>query len=265
MVKRSLYQVDAFASGRFKGNPAAVVVLHQGDAWPDDRLLLAVAGENSLSETAFVRPDGADMHLRWFTPTTEIELCGHATLATAFVLIDILDNEADHVTFRTMSGDLEVVFDEGIFVLDFPARPPEPDDKDDVLLDALGRRGEAQLSGRFPMVVFAHEDDVRGLEPDMARLGAYPAHGVIVTAPGRDVDFVSRFFAPAIGIDEDPVTGAAHTTLIPYWSRRLSKDRLIARQLSARGGEIMCENRGERVGIGGRAVLYLEGEIELAW
>ncbi len=265
MVRRAVYQVDAFASERFKGNPAAVVLLHEDDEWPDDRLLLAVAAENNLSETAYLKADGADIELRWFTPATEIELCGHATLATAFVLIEVLQNETDRVTFRTKSGELEVVRSGAIFTLDFPARPPEAAVDDAELASALGLEPTRILSGRFPMAVYDREDDVRALRPDMAGLTRHPAHGVIVTAPGRDVDFVSRFFAPGIGVPEDPVTGSAHTTLIPYWSAELTKEQMVARQLSKRGGEVICEARGARVGIGGRAVLYLEGEIELSW
>ncbi|MBD3367198.1 MAG: PhzF family phenazine biosynthesis isomerase [Candidatus Eisenbacteria bacterium] len=264
-MKRAIYQVDAFASERFKGNPAAVVVLHRGDDWPADGLLLSVAKENNLSETAYVRPEGAELHLRWFTPSTEIELCGHATLATAFVLIDILDNEADHVTFQTLSGELEVVRNGDVFTLDFPARPPQDETEVPGLVEALGRTPTALLGGRYPMAVYESERDIRAIVPDMQRLAALPVHGAIVTAPGEEIDFVSRFFAPGIGVPEDPVTGSTHTTLIPFWSERLGKSDLIARQLSERGGELRCSARGDRVGIGGRAVLFLEGQIELAW
>jgi len=264
-MKRSIYQVDAFAGERFRGNPAAVVVLHQEDEWPEDRLLLAIARENNLSETAYVKPDGSGFALRWFTPSIEIDLCGHATLATAFVLIDILDNEAERVLFRTQSGELEVVRTGDTYTLDFPSRPPDSEVDDTELAAALGDKPSVVHGGRFPMAVYDEEQQVRELAPDMERLRRHPAHGVSVTAPGRDVDFVSRFFAPRIGVPEDPVTGAAHTTLIPYWSARLGRTRLSARQLSERGGELQCEDRGERVGIGGRAVLYLEGQIDIAW
>lgn len=259
-----LYQVDAFTAERFRGNPAAVVPL---EAWLPDELMQAIAAENALSETAFFvpAPEAGRYELRWFTPAAEVDLCGHATLATAFVLLEVLGRDGDVVTFDSASGPLGVRRgEEGRLVLDFPARPAEPSDPPEGLERALGAGAvEVRRASRDYLVVLEREAEVRGLRPDFGRLEALDLAGTIVTAPGDEVDFVSRYFCPAFGILEDPVTGSAHSTLVPYWSARLGRRTLRARQVSSRGGELHCVDRGDRVEIGGQAVLYLEGRIRL--
>jgi len=240
-MKIPLYQVDAFTSEIFKGNPAAVCLL---DGWLDDARLQAVAAENNLSETAFLVKSDEGFEIRWFTPLTEVSLCGHATLASAFVVFNCLDWSESTVHFQTRErGVLTVTQKEGLLEMDFPAMIPTP------------RGAEKQL-----LAVFADERTVRELQPDFSLLTRYE-FGTIVTAPGEQCDFVSRYFAPNVGIPEDPVTGSAHCVLVPYWSQRLGKKQLHARQVSKRGGELFCEDRGEHVTIAGRAVLYLEGTI----
>ncbi len=254
------YHVDAFTSARFHGNPAGVCLL---DAWLPDETMLAIAAENRHSETAFVVPNGAENDLRWFTPRVEVSLCGHATLAAAHVLLVELGRPASDVRFHSQSGPLTVTREADLLVLDFPARATEPCQVSDALAHALGKAPVEARRARSYLAVFACESDVLSLEPDMAAVAELDARGVIVTAPGRDVDFVSRFFAPKVGIPEDPVTGTAHCALIPYWSARLGRRQLSARQLSARGGELWCQHCGERVRIGGSAVTYLRGELEV--
>jgi PhzF family phenazine biosynthesis protein len=259
-----IYQVDAFASeplrGKlFSGNPAAVCPL---DRWLKDETLQAIAAENNLSETAYYIRQNGRYHLRWFTPAVEVDLCGHATLAAAFVILELRRETGEpKITFDSRSGELSVVRENDLYVLDFPSRYPAECAEDAVLFEALGARPTAFHRTSDCFCVFETEDQVRTLAPDMSKLAAVDCRGVIVTAPGKDCDFVSRFFAPRAGIPEDPVTGSAHTNLIPYWSRRLGKKKLFARQISQRGGELWCEDRGARVGIGGRAVKYLEGQI----
>ena len=260
-MKLPLYQVDAFTAEVFKGNPAAVCFL---DAWLDDARLLAVAAENNLSETAFLVPMEGGFELRWFTPVTEVALCGHATLASAFVLFRRRGWTTPSITFRTRrSGNLTVVQREDLIEMDFPARPPSPQDPPGKSLsEALGvQPKEFFLSAEDALVVVEDEAIVRNLQPDIPALARTPYRGTIVTARGKSCDFVSRFFAPRVGVAEDPVTGSAHCVLTPYWSRRLGRKKLHAQQVSRRGGELFCEDRGARVGIAGRAVLYLEGEI----
>jgi len=262
MTKLPIFQIDAFTGRVFKGNPAAVVPL---DSWLPDTTLQAIAAENNLSETAYFVAEGDGWRLRWFTPAVEVDLCGHATLATAHLIFSRLSTEADRIRFQTRSGAVEVIRESGgRMALDFPARPPQPvGDAAELaaVAEALGKRPDALLRSTDYMAVFADEADVAGLAPDMARLAQLGRRGMIVTAPGRDCDFVSRFFGPGVGIPEDPVTGSAHCTLTPYWSRRLGKATLVARQISKRGGELFCEDRGERTRIAGHAVLYLEGTI----
>ncbi|HEV2335485.1 MAG TPA: PhzF family phenazine biosynthesis protein [Stellaceae bacterium] len=257
-----LYQIDAFAERPFTGNPAAVCPL---DAWLSDDVMQTIAAENNLSETAFFVPEGEFYRLRWFTPTTEVDLCGHATLASAYVVFRWLSPERTSVTFQTnQAGPLRVARDGDLLALDFPARPPAPCAMSEALVAGLGRRPAALLAARDYLAVFDRADDVLGLAPDFAALVALDRFAVIVTAPGTGgVDFVSRFFAPARGVDEDPVTGSAHCTLIPYWAQRLGKNRLEARQLSRRGGALSCALNGDRVTIAGRASPYLEGTITL--
>ncbi len=257
-----IYQIDAFTSRLFGGNPAAVCPL---ESWLDDRMLQAIAIENNLSETAFLVPgqDEYDYQLRWFTPACEIDLCGHATLASGYVVLHCLRPELDAVRFMTRSGELVVRREGELLAMDFPARPPQRVEDTGEVGAALGKQPRELWAARDFMALFDSEADVRALEPDfraVARLGRM----VIVTAPGEQADFVSRFFAPAHGVDEDPVTGSAHCTLVPYWSERLGKKRLRALQVSRRGGELECEDRGSRVTLAGRAVPYLQGTIALS-
>ena len=259
------FVVDAFTSELFKGNPAGVCVLEPGEWLPAD-LMQRIAAENNLSETAFLLPQGKDLwQLRWFTPTVEIDLCGHATLASAFVLFNEYKWPADEINFASPLnlGFLSVARKGALLELDFPSRPGQPTEAPDGLITGLGCTPDKVFKSRDWMAVFESADDIVALKPDFKFLGRLPGGKIIVTAPGKDVDFVSRFFAPGAGVDEDPVTGSAHCTLIPYWAERLGKTKLRARQLSARGGELSCELRGERVGIGGQAVLYSSGQLHL--
>ncbi len=260
-MKISYFHVDAFTRRPFAGNPAGVCMLK--DTWPPDELLQGIASENNLSETAFVLPYTGGYHLRWFTPKVEVDLCGHATLAAAFVLFNYFDHAGEVIQFASRSGPLAVERQGDMLVLDFPSRPLQPCVAPDTLIHGLGRMPIEVLRARDCCAVFATPEEVANLQPDLAQLNDLDCLGVIVTAPGRDVDFVSRFFAPRVGIAEDPVTGSAHCSLVPYWSQRLGKRYLTARQLSARGGELFCEDLGERVKIGGYAVAYLRGEIEV--
>jgi len=253
-----IYQVDAFSSQVFSGNPAAICPLEE---WLPDDQMQAIAGENNLSETAFFVRNGDGYGLRWFTPAVEIDLCGHATLASAFIILNDLTPSENSVRFQTKSGTLLVNREGDLYSLDFPSRPPAECDVPSQLVEALGASPEAVLAARDYMVVYASEDQVRKLEPNMQLVSQLDKFAVIVTAPGRDVDFVSRFFAPAKGVPEDPVTGSAHCTLIPYWSKRLGKKKLHAYQVSRRGGELWCEDRGDRVTMSGKAARFLEGTI----
>jgi PhzF family phenazine biosynthesis protein len=262
-MKLRIFQVDAFASRPFTGNPAAVVPLER---WLDDATLVSIAAENNLAETAFVLGGKGDYAIRWMTPTVEVDLCGHATLASGFVVMHQLEPGRREVSFQSRSGPLRVTQSGERLALDFPARPAQEAEADRAAVAAaLGGPAPVAVlrATRDYLVVFETEAQVRELRPDMARLAALPLLGLIATAPGNDSDFVSRFFAPAGGIDEDPVTGSAHCTLVPYWSKRLGKARLFARQVSKRGGELWCEDRGDRTEIAGHAVKFLEGEIEL--
>lgn len=258
------FQVDSFTRRAFHGNPAGVVPL---ESWlPDERMQL-IAAEANLSETAFVvRTAGstageASYHVRWFTPVVEVELCGHATLAAAHVLWHHVGERAARIVFDSKSGKLPVERQGDLTVLDFPSRPGEPIPVSDELVAALGRRPVEAYKSRDVMAVFENKRDVHELTPDMARVAAIDAIGVIATAPGAGHDFVSRFFGPRVGIPEDHVTGSAHCTLAPYWARKLGKSRVTGHQVSRRGGEIVCEVAGDRVKIGGHCVLYLEGRI----
>jgi PhzF family phenazine biosynthesis protein len=259
MARIPYFVVDAFASKLFRGNPAGICPLTK---WLDDALMQNIAAENNLAETAFFVPRGDDYDLRWFTPTVEIDLCGHATLASAFILFSELGFRGDTVHFHSKSGRLAVSRNGNVLTLDFPSRPPGPCTVPEALVKGLGKEPSEILKARDYFAIFASAEDVRALQPDFGLLGTLDEK-VIVTAPGGDCDFVSRFFAPTAGVNEDPVTGSAHCTLIPYWAKRLGKKKLFARQLSKRGGELFCEDAGERVCIGGNAVLYSRGEIEL--
>ena len=255
-----LYQIDAFTGRLFAGNPAAVCPLKE---WLEDQQLQAIAAENNLSETAFFVPCGDVYQLRWFTPAVEVDLCGHATLASAFVILNCLDPRREAVRFETRSGELVVRRDGELLSMDFPARAPSRCEVPSDLVEALGAAPCEVWEARDYLAVYHAEEEIRALAPDMRALVAVGHFAVIVTAPGLEADFVSRFFAPASGVPEDPVTGSAHCTLVPYWARRLGKTQLHARQVSARGGELWCEHRGDRVTIAGRAVRYLEGTIYL--
>jgi len=261
-MKLPIYWVDAFTDLPFGGNPAAVVLL---ESWLDDGLLQAIANENGLSETAFfIRTGPASAKLRWFTPSLEIELCGHATLGTAHVLFNDLGQTEWPFAFETLSGTLSVNRWEGLMELDFPGRPASPAEPGAGLVSALGAKPLETLRSEFMwLCVYASEADVRSLSPDFPALAKVSPGKIIVTAPGSDCDFVSRFFVPYAGINEDPVTGSAHCTLVPYWSSRLGKMKLHARQVSRRGGELWCTLDRERVRMAGKAVSYLKGYIEV--
>jgi predicted PhzF superfamily epimerase YddE/YHI9 len=259
-----LWQVDAFVTeGVFSGNPAAVCPL---EAFLPDRTLLAIAAENNLSETAFLVPDGDGWRIRWFTPAIEVDLCGHATLASAHVVFRHLAPSRTTVTFRSQSGPLTVERrDGGLLAMRFPRRPGGAATVPEALTRGLGRAPEAALLSRDWLAVLGSEAEVRALAPDLAAIAALPGAGLIVTAPASTpgIDFVSRFFAPQAGIPEDPVTGSAHCTLVPYWAARLGKTRLEALQVSRRGGRLSLEDGPDAVTIAGRTAEYLSGTIEL--
>ena len=262
-MQLNLFQVDAFAAQVFGGNPAAVCPL---DAWLPETLMQSIAAENNLSETAFFVPEGEEggnYGLRWFTPQKEIDLCGHATLASAHVLFEHLGFAGERLDFSTRSGILSVSRAGNVLALNFPAKTVEPCAAPAALIEGLGAVPCEVHGGRDYLAVFASEEDVRALSPDPRRLAELDRHGVIVTAPGREVDFVSRFFAPKFGVDEDPVTGSAHCSLTPFWAARLGKATLEARQVSRRGGRLQCTLAGERVILRGRAVTYMAATIEV--
>ncbi len=256
-----LWQVDAFTRERFRGNPAAVVPLER---WLDDAVMQAIAVENNLSETAFLAPEGGEWRIRWFTPAMEVELCGHATLASAHVLFTHLEPARTRVAFASRSGPLTVERDDaGRYVLDLPSYAQQRVDTPPLLVEALGATPLETHLGVKMMAVFASESDVRALRPDFAKVARIGAFGVIATAPGDTSDCASRYFVPQAGVPEDPVTGAAHCQLVPYWAARLGRDTVHARQVSARGGELWCTHRGERVRLAGYATEYLSGTIEV--
>jgi len=258
-MKLRIFQVDAFTREAFHGNPAAVVPLEE---WLSAEMMLNIAAENNLAETAFFVRRGDRFELTWFTPELEIDLCGHATLASAYVIWNELGFEGDEIAFDTpKSGTLTVTRGGELMTLDFPSRPAEETDIPEGLADALGATPEKVLKSRDYLAVYDTESEVLALRPDFRAISELGVHAVIATAPGDQSDFVSRFFAPSVGVDEDPVTGSAHCTLIPYWAEQLGKNELYARQVSKRGGELFCELRGDRVRIAGNAVLYLKGEI----
>jgi PhzF family phenazine biosynthesis protein len=257
-MKLDIFQIDAFASRPFTGNPAAVVPL---DKWLPDDVMLDIAMENNLAETAYFVPNENGYDLRWFTPSVEMDLCGHATLASAYLIFEHLGTDKTTLRFQTRSGELTVEKKNGKYVLDFPSRPGVAAEAPAGLIEAIGATPKEIYKSRDYMLVYESEADVLAIKPDFNSLMKIDAHAVIVTAPGDSSDFVSRFFAPEVGVPEDPVTGSAHCTLIPYWAGRLGKNELFARQVSQRGGEIDCELIGDRVKMAGNAVLYLKGEI----
>jgi PhzF family phenazine biosynthesis protein len=259
-MKFPIYQIDAFTSKVFGGNPAAVCPL---EFWLEDNILQKIASENNLSETAFFIDQGGSYQIRWFTPQTEVNLCGHATLASAFVIFNHIKHSENKIIFGSHSGELIVTRNNDIYSMDFPAHKPEECRAPDELIRAMNIIPEQTFASDYYMLVYKSEADVRQLTPYMKLLKELDRMGVIVTAPGDNSDFVSRFFAPAVGIPEDPVTGSAHCTLIPYWSKRLNKKKLYALQVSTRCGEIFGVDAGKRVTISGRAVQYLKGTIDI--
>ena len=256
----STFQVDAFTRKVFSGNPAAVCPLKE---WLDDWIMQNIARENNLSDTAFLVPEGDGYAIRWFTPVAEVDLCGHATLAAAHIVFTEIEPARTSVSFFSKSGPLAVKHQGDMLSMDFPSQPPEACEPPGELLEGLGIKPASILKSSDYFVVFQNEEEILGLEPKMDLLKKVDLRGVIVTAPGRTSDFVSRFFAPKIGIDEDPVTGSAHCALIPYWSNQLGKKNMFARQLSARRGEIYCTFDSQRVIISGYAATYLQGTIHI--
>lgn len=255
-----IYQVDAFTNTLFAGNPAAVCPL---DVWLPDEVMQSIALENNLSETAFYVKHGDAYEIRWFTPTIEVDLCGHATLATAFVLFFHQNHSGNRISFKSpRSGNLAVSRHEDLLTLDFPADHLQELDIDSCNTNGLNIKPLKVYKGRTDYVmVYLSEDDIRNLTPDFSLLATIEARGIIVTAPGKKTDFVSRFFGPNAGVNEDPVTGSAHTSLTPYWANKLGKKELTATQLSFRGGSLLCKLIGDRVEISGKACLYMKGEI----
>jgi PhzF family phenazine biosynthesis protein len=261
MMNVRIYQVDAFAERLFSGNPAAVCPLED---WLPAAVMQEIAAENNLAETAFYVRRGASFEIRWFTPAVEVDLCGHATLAAAHVVFEEDGYAADTIEFASKSGPLRVRRDGDLLELDFPADEIRDVEAPRILVEALGREPVHALKGKTDfLIVYENEDAILSLTPDIESLATVPARGIIVTAPGREVDFVSRFFAPQVGVPEDPVTGSAHTTLAPYWSGRLGKQELTAMQLSKRRGRLRCRLDGTRVRIAGRAVPYMAGRLML--
>lgn len=257
-----IFHVDAFADSLFTGNPAAVCPLRE---WLPDHLLQAIAGENNLSETAFIVPAGDVYQIRWFSPTVEVDLCGHATLAAAFVLFRQLGESRPEISLQSRKGALRVRRSNDLITLDFPALPIRPCVHEPRLPAILGKSPLETVASDDLLALFPSERDVHELSPDFRAMGSLPFRGLIATAPADTpgVDFVSRFFAPACGIDEDPVTGSAHCELVPYWAERLKKSEFTARQISKRGGTLLCRLDGDRVLISGKGTLYLQGMIEL--
>ncbi len=260
-MKIPVFKLDAFTDRLFAGNPAAVCPLNE---WLSDELLQNIAKENNLSETAFFVKNKESFSIRWFTPVTEVDLCGHATLASAAVIFEKLGYKLDTILFESRSGMLTVIKDRDLYVLNFPTDKPLPVDLPGELVEAIGERPDEAYQGKEDyLLVYDSEDKIAELKPDFRKLALISTRGVIVTAPASGYDFISRFFAPAAGIDEDPVTGSAHTMLTPYWSKKLKKKELSARQISSRGGILHCHDKGERTEISGRAVFFLEGLIEV--
>jgi PhzF family phenazine biosynthesis protein len=262
MKTLKIYQVDAFADKLFTGNPAAVCIL---DNWTEDKLMQLIAAENNLAETAFIVQKDHRFEIRWFTPSVEVDLCGHATLAAAFVLFNCLDYKEKEIIFYSMhSGELKVKAQNDFLFLDFPSDTLSKIDSFSEIEKCIGIMPKEIYKGKTDFIAFLeNEEEVLNLSPDLNEISKLKARGLIVTAKGNHVDFVSRFFAPQSGIDEDPVTGSAHTSLIPLWSEKLGKNEMTARQISRRGGDLSCINNGNRCSIGGKAKLYLTGEINI--
>jgi len=259
-MELSLYHIDAFASELFEGNPAAVCPL---ETWLPDDIMQKIASENNLSETAFFVPKRNGFYIRWFTPTSEVDLCGHATLATAFVIFNILGYEQNIIEFDSKSGLLKIIKDDDNLILDFPAQSPTPCETPQDIINALNITPIECLKSEDFIVVLNDESDVQNTEPDFEVFKKLGLRGVIITAQSKKYDFVARCFFPGLGIQEDPVTGSAYTQLAPYWGNKLGKDLFSVKQLSARGGELLCELYKDRVLISGKAVKYMEGKINV--
>jgi PhzF family phenazine biosynthesis protein len=261
IMKIPLFQIDAFADRLFHGNPASVCPLEQ---WIPDSLMQQIAMENNQAETAFFVRNRQSFEIRWFTPTVEVELCGHATLAAAFVIFNFMQFRGEVVKFSSRSGPLSVTREGGFLTLDFPVDRPVPAAAPDNLIAGIGLRPSEILKGKTDfLLVFSTEEEIKNLDPDMSLISKAEARGIITTAPGYEADFVSRFFAPQSGIPEDPVTGSAHTTLTPFWAARLGRNELTAMQLSKRRGWLKCRLAGDRVLISGQARAYMAGEVEV--
>lgn len=258
-MKLPIFQVDAFAEGLFKGNPAAVVPLRE---WLSDDLMQNIALENNLSETAFFVPTKAGFEIRWFTPLAEVDLCGHATLATGHVIFNEANYPKDQIKFGSKSGMLTVDKSGDLLQLNFPKDDIQQIEEPTELTDALGQRPAACFQGKTDFLfIYNSVSEIQKMKPNFSALSKTGARGIIVSAPGTNVDFVSRFFAPGVGINEDPVTGSAHTTLTPYWAQKLDKNKMTAEQISTRGGKLQCTIQDDRVLIAGKAQTYLRGEI----
>ena len=255
------FEVAAFTKRPFAGNPAAVCLLTE--QWLPDALMQQIAAENNLAETAFLIARRDYFDLRWLTPAVEVDLCGHATLASAHVIFNHLGGQGDAVRFQSKSGELRVDRKQDRLILDFPAQPAAECEPPAELAQVLRVQPRKVLKGRDYFAIFEQAEEVAAITPDFEMLARLDAQGVAVTAPGHDSDFVSRYFAPRAGIPEDPVTGSTHCALIPYWAKRLGKRELHARQISKRGGELFCQDRGDRVGIGGHALTYVEGRLHV--
>lgn len=260
-MKIPYYQIDAFVTERpFSGNPAGVCIL---DEWLPDDILQGIAFENNLAETAFIIPHSEYYDLRWFTPTLEIDLCGHATLAPAYLIMNVLDPKLSKVTFMSKSGELIAKKNEDLTEINFPSRPPKSGEPIEGLIESIGANPIEVYKSRDYLFLFENEEQIRRLDPDMAKLIKTDCFAVIVTAKGEKCDFVSRFFAPSAGVPEDPVTGSAHSSLIPFWAERLQKNTLHAFQISQRGGELFCKHQGDRVLMAGKCKVHFEGGISL--
>jgi PhzF family phenazine biosynthesis protein len=260
-MKLKVYIINAFTEEKFGGNPAAIVPL---ESWLSEKTMQQVAAQNNLSETAYIVPKGKDFDIRWFTPTVEVDLCGHATLASAHVLFTHLGYDREQITFHSKSGPLGVTRNGNQYILDFPSKEPVETGSDEIIDKALGLRPRHLYKSAFDfMAVFENQAEVEALKPDFNILKNHDSRGLIVTAKGDNSDFVSRCFYPQSGIDEDPVTGSAHVVMVPYWAKQTGKNSFTAIQLSARRGYLDCELSGERVLIGGHAVTYLEGDFYL--
>ena len=261
-MKIPIYQVDAFTSQIFHGNPAAVCPL---DEWLPDDIMQKIAMENNLSETAFFIESNNKIDIRWFTPKAELDLAGHPTLATAHVILKELNKKIDNLVFETKLGDtLKVTIENDLYLMDFPSRPPKTVNYNNVIYETLGKRPIETLAFRDLIVVYANQRDIASINPDLEKIKKIDYPSIVITAKGDVVDFVSRNFAPKLGIPEDPVTGSSHCELIPYWSNKLNKKEMIALQISERGGKIHCTDKNERVLIGGEAITFFRGEIELS-